>query len=66
LSSVLFTAWKVLENKIDTTVNLERRGIVVETVCAVCAGRRRNLTSICFSIADLLGLSSVIDLSGLV
>jgi len=32
LFSALFTAWRVLENKIATLVNLERRGIVVDNL----------------------------------
>ena len=36
------------------------------TFCAVCVGRRRNPTTICFSIADLLYLFGVNALSDLV
>ena len=37
LPSALVTAWRVMENKIATRVNLERRGVVVENlVCGLC------------------------------
>jgi len=37
LPYALLTAWRVLEDKIVTTVNLERRGIVVDNpLCCLC------------------------------
>jgi len=38
LPSTQVTAWRVLTNKIATMANLERHGIVVESLCVVCAG----------------------------
>ena len=35
--SALFTTWRVLENKIATRVNLERRGVLVgSSLCCLC------------------------------
>jgi len=37
VSSALLTAWRVLQNKIATRVNLERRGVLVESsLCCLC------------------------------
>jgi len=37
LPSAILTAWRVLENKIATTVNLVRRGIIVDNMlCCLC------------------------------
>ncbi|XP_068466574.1 uncharacterized protein [Phaseolus vulgaris] len=37
LPSALVTAWRVLENKLATRVNLEKRGIAVESpLCSLC------------------------------
>jgi len=37
LPSALVTAWRVLENKLATRLNLEKRGIAVESpLCSLC------------------------------
>jgi len=59
LAYALFTAWRVLENKIAYMVNLVRRGV------AVCVGRRMSCPVTCSSFAGLLGMSGVFALSGL-
>ena len=73
LPSAVFLAWRVLENRIATRVNLVRRGVVVENlVCCLC-GKVEESSSHLFSICDFawrvwclcfewLGVSFVIHL----
>jgi len=52
LPSALLAAWRVLENKIATRVNLKRRGVVVEnSLCGLC-GKVEESSSHLFSICD--------------
>jgi len=36
------TAWRVIENKISSKVNLERRGVGVRATFVACAGCQRS------------------------
>jgi len=52
LSSAVFLAWRVLENRIATRVNLVRREVVVENpVCCLC-GKVEESSSHLFSVCD--------------
>ena len=52
LPSALVTAWRVMENKIATRVNLERRGVVVENlVCGLC-GKVEESSCHLFSVCE--------------
>jgi len=52
LPSALITAWRVMENKIATRANLERRGVVVEnSLCCLC-GKVEGSSSHLFSGCD--------------
>ena len=53
--SALFTAWRVLEDKIATKANLVRREISMVSVFVVCAGRKRKLRPISFAHAESSG-----------
>ncbi|XP_068483176.1 uncharacterized protein [Phaseolus vulgaris] len=71
LPSALYTAWRVMENKIATRVSLVRRGVVVEnSFCCLC-GKEEESSSNLFSTCNFvwrvwslcfewLGISSVI------
>ena len=49
--SVLFTAWRVLENRIATRANLVRRGVVVDcSLCCLCEKGGRALPSLVFRV----------------
>ena len=62
--SALFTAWRVMENKIATRVNLERRGVMLESyLCCLC-GKEKSPIVTCFSTVFLLGGSGVSVSSG--
>jgi len=45
LPSIMFIAWRVLENRIATTVNLERRGIVVDNLLCCLCGKEEEFNS---------------------
>ena len=52
MPSVVFLAWRVLENRIATRVNLVRRGMVVENpVCCLC-GKVDESSSHLFAVCD--------------
>ena len=43
VSSAFFIAWRVLENKIATRINLERRGVLVESsLCCLCGNEETS------------------------
>ena len=47
--SALFTAWRVLENKITIRVNLERRGVMVENaLCCLCGKEEESYCHLFF------------------
>ena len=49
LPSIHVTTWRVIENKITTKVNLERRGIVVESnLCFLCGVKEESTSHLCF------------------
>jgi len=49
LPSALVTAWRVLENKLATRVNLEKRGIAVESpLCSLCRVEVESNNHLCF------------------
>ena len=52
LLSSLFTAWRVIENKVSTRVNLERCGVLIENpLCCLC-GMVEESSSHLFSVYD--------------
>ena len=52
LPSALFTAWRVMENKIATRGSLVRRGVVVENfLCCLC-GKEEKSSSLLFFVCD--------------
>ena len=52
MPSALFTTWRVIENKVATRVNLERRGVVIENpLCCLC-GMVEESSSHLFSVCD--------------
>jgi len=54
LPSALITAWRVMENKITTRVNLERRGVVVEnSLCCLC-GKVEESSSHLFPVCNFV------------
>ena len=59
--SAQVTAWRVLENKLATKANLEKRGI---TVVSSAAGWRRSLAPICSLSVDLCGFCGTIVVHG--
>ncbi|XP_068487176.1 uncharacterized protein [Phaseolus vulgaris] len=63
--SAVLTAWRVLENKLVTRVNLERRGVLVEnSLCCLCRKEEEFFRHL-FFIAVLFGVFGVFALSGL-
>jgi len=76
LPFALFTAWRVLENKIATTVNLERRGIVIDNLlCCLCGKEEEShrhlffdcifVWLVCCLCFEWLGVMSVIHCNAL-
>ena len=52
MPSALVTTWRVIENKVATRVNLERRGVVIENpLCCLCE-KVEESSSHLFSICD--------------
>ena len=48
LPSALLTSWRVIENKVATKVNLERRGVVIENpLCGMVEESSNHLFSVC-------------------
>ena len=47
--SALFTAWRVMQNKIATRVNLDRRGVMVESsLCCLCGKEEESYRHLFF------------------
>jgi len=63
--SAMLLAWRLMENKLATKVNLSRRGVLVDIRCVVCVGRRKKLADICSSTATLPGKFGVYVIDGL-
>jgi len=62
--TALDTTWRVLENKLATKANLERRGSQLQASRVVFVGSRRRLAAICSLSVDLLGYCAIIVVHG--